>query len=325
MTLRLLHLRSRGLLLLLLALALGGAAVWLAAGWLDRAAQASAREARESAAVETVRLLVAARDLEPGDVLTPAMLTLADWPRPAVQPQHLVAQQVPPARLAGGIVRMAVAAGQPLTATHVIHRGEQGVLAALIAPGRRAVTIPVNAAAGLAGLVGPGDRVDILLTAALPGSRRIVGLTVVDNVRVLGVDRRLKAEQGDDQQGPPATVTLEVTPRQAEAMAVAQEMGRLSLSLRNLAREDNAIAPGGGTWDSDVTRLPPATLAEARVGTEAALIAPAVAASAAPATAMPVQAAPAGNGPAVENGVQVVRGSSIRSAMPPPGSEDGSR
>ncbi|MFN3591073.1 MAG: phosphopantetheine-binding protein, partial [Thermaurantiacus sp.] len=73
---RLLRLAPRGLFLLFLALALGASAVWLTASWLDRAARASATAARNAAAVDTVELFVARRDLQPGDVISREMLGL---------------------------------------------------------------------------------------------------------------------------------------------------------------------------------------------------------------------------------------------------------
>lgn len=322
MTLRLARVLPRGLLLLLLALALGSSAVWLTASWLDRAARASATAARDAASAETVQLLVARRDLQPGDLLERDMLGLADWPRNALQPQYLKAGDAPVDELLGSIVRSPVATGQPVTLSHLVRRGEQGVLAALIAPGHRAVTIPVTAAAGLAGLVGPGDRVDVLLTATTPGARRTVGLIIVENVRVLGVDQRLRSmAPGAEPGAPPSTVTLEVSPRDAEAIAVAQELGRLSLALRNLAPDGEPAAALRPTWDTDVTRLPASDL-EPLPALAALPASPAAApvASAALPAAVP---APGGRGPASENGVQVVRGDSIRSAAPPPAEASG--
>lgn len=323
-----LRLAPRGLVLLLVALALAGATVWLTAAWLDRAARAAAAGARGQ---QTVELLVAARDLAPGDVLSPVMLGTAKWPKSAAPPQHMPAAGVDPASLVGAVVRVPVAAGQPLTASQLAPRGEQGVLAALITPGRRAVTIPVSAAAGLAGLVGPGDRVDVLMTASLPGSGRVVGLAVVEDVRVLGVDRRLRGGASPDADEPPSTVTLEVTPQQAEAVAVAQELGRLSLALRAPAPDPGGRARPGRTLDTDVMRLPPAALADAAGAAPLLPASPAVPASAIAQALVPAAGEAPAAGPArmqpdapqqaqrrtLENGVQVVRGSSMRAGAPP--------
>ena len=187
----------------------------------------------------------------------------------------------------------------------------------------------MTASSGIAGFVGPGDRVDILLTATISGSggNRIVGQTVVHNARVLGIDQRVDplsvaALQGEANLAPPTTVTLEVTAKQAEAIAVAQELGRLSLSLRDLKAQqsdDDVSDDAGKTWDTDVTRLPASAFAASAEALGAGL-----------ASSLPVASAPAfpglppvADGPSAStasggvekvNGVEIVRGSSTRTS-----------
>ncbi len=166
-------------------------------------------------------------------------------------------------------------------------------LAAGIRPGWRAATIAVGPAAGLAGFVAPGDRVDVLLTQTLNGRR--TAQTLLENLVVLGVDQRRRdsgpaaalSAAGDvvaaatdaSGAGPPGLVTLEVTPHAAQALAVAGELGRLSLVLRGPA--GGASDTGGRRWDSDVTGLPaamfaaPAPIAAARTVAPAAALPPA--------------------------------------------------
>jgi pilus assembly protein CpaB len=114
----------------------------------------------------------------------------------------------------------------------------------VLEPGKRAVSVSINATTGIAGLVFPGDRVDLILTHNIPeeegGKKKMrrASETVLKNIRVLAVDQTV-----DDQTGEPEvakTTTLEVTPKQAEIIAVVIELGRLSLSLRSLAREEQA-------------------------------------------------------------------------------------
>ncbi len=326
----------RGLIMLVAALVLGGLATWLTAGWLDRAAQANALP--QDGAMQTVRILVAATDLKPGDTIGKDMLHWQVWPQVAVRAEHLVEGVADPQQLANAIVRMSVAKGEPLLSAHLVKRGDQGIMAALIAPGHRAITISVSASSGVAGFVGPGDRVDILLTASLQGAggNRIVGQTVVKSVRVLGIDQRVDPVsaavlEGEAQASPPATITLEVTPKQAEAVAVAQELGKLSLSLRNLkARQELAgqRADSGKTWDTDVTRLPASAIAGSAFSSAAGALGMAAGGAVAPMPAMAMAAAPvapmpdggaaaqsgASGGAGVErvNGVEIVRGSSNR-------------
>nr|WP_310522834.1 Flp pilus assembly protein CpaB [Polymorphobacter sp.] len=142
-----------------------------------------------------------------------------------------------------------------------------GAFAAAIRPGRRAITIAVTPAAGLAGFAAPGDRVDVLLTQGI-GKRR-TGQTLLTNIAILGIDQRQSGDTVTDSLESAATpdlvtpdlVTLEVTPRQAEFLAIASDLGKLSLVLRG--RGPDIATPTGRSWDSDVTGLPASLLATA--------------------------------------------------------------
>jgi pilus assembly protein CpaB len=118
----------------------------------------------------------------------------------------------------------------------------------------RAITVPVNASASVAGFVFPGDHVDMVLTQQVQGGgdgpALKVSETIVRNIRVLATDQRItdKNDDGKTEVKAFSTVTLEVTPRIAEKVAVAQSMGTLSLSLRsiadNTAELERAVASG---------------------------------------------------------------------------------
>ena len=111
-------------------------------------------------------------------------------------------------------------------------QGARGVLPSKIAEDRRAATIEINEVTGVAGFVLPGTFVDILLTSTI-GQRdnQLASRTLLQNVPVLGVDQ-LSSEDEDDPKVVNA-VTLEVTPRDGKKLALAQEVGKLSLLLRN--------------------------------------------------------------------------------------------
>lgn len=141
--------------------------------------------------------------------------------------------------------------------------GDHGFLAAVLQPGMRAVTVGVDATTGAAGLIWPGDRVDLILTqtiqeAALPPGHRVAAETVLSDVRVIAINQQLV--QGADSGAGDAqarTVTLEVTQEQAERVSVATRLGRLSLSVRSAETSPNASAkPSSGsntTWAVDVS------------------------------------------------------------------------
>ena len=134
----------------------------------------------------------------------------------------------------------------PLTRS-LVKPGDRGFLAVVLRPGYRAISVAIDARSGVAGLVFPGDRVDVLMAIKVIQKgegkdekiTRRASETVLTNVRILAVDQRV-----DDQTGVAKvakTATLEVTPKQAEIIMVAGQMGKLSLSLRSLARDDEEL------------------------------------------------------------------------------------
>jgi pilus assembly protein CpaB len=141
----------------------------------------------------------------------------------------------------GAVVRKRIATGEPITDGAVVKPGERGFLAAVLEPGMRAVSVPLTPTSSNSGLIFPGDRVDLILTQSLvesksEGSVRRVSETVLSDIRIIAMG----AETGDDPQEGDAnekakTATLEVTPAQAEKVALLTELGKLSLSLRSLA------------------------------------------------------------------------------------------
>src|SRR6185312_2859308 len=141
-----------------------------------------------------------------------------------------------------------------------VHAGDHSSMSAVLTPGTRAVTVNVTASTGMAGLIAPGDHVDLLLTMTIHSDdkdvpTRHMSETVLTNLRVLAMDQRVSDDNKDA--NVPKTATLEVTPKQAELVAVTSELGLLSLSLRSLAadKDDYSHAGTAPTWDSDATRL----------------------------------------------------------------------
>jgi pilus assembly protein CpaB len=143
-----------------------------------------------------------------------------------------------------------------------MHPGDHGFLAAVLQPGMRALTIGVDAITGTAGLIWPGDRVDLILTLVLPDNvappgRRVAAETALTDVRVIAIDQQLVqgASPGSVEQTA-RTVTLEVNRDQAERVSVAMRLGRLSLAVRSADTSRQASEPHGQTdtvWASDVS------------------------------------------------------------------------
>jgi pilus assembly protein CpaB len=137
----------------------------------------------------------------------------------------------------GAAVRIGLRAGEPILRSAIAKPGDRDFLQVVLSPGARAIAIPVAAGGASTGLLYPGDRVDVILTQTFkndpPLARRSVSETVVESLRVLAVDTGDSKSPGAAS-GLGRTVTLEVTPEQAEKINVATELGKLSLTLRGL-------------------------------------------------------------------------------------------
>ncbi len=199
------------------------------------------------------KVLVAQRALPVGTILTADSVSFQEWPKEMVQDAYFLDGEADMTKLIGTVVRFPITAGQPITQGILVAPGGRGFLAAALGPGMRAVTITVSQKTAVAGFVFPGDRVDLMLTQSVSGSvgeAVKVAETVLRNLRVLATDQSTESEVVGGRTVVHAfnTVTLEVTPRIAEKIAVAENLGSMSLSLRALADNqselERAIASG---------------------------------------------------------------------------------
>ena len=193
-------------------------------------------------------VLVAAKPLPLGTIITADMLVFQPWPKDMVEKAYFLKEEVEPAKLVGKVVRHTVMAGQPIGQGSLIGPGENGFLAAALGPGMRATTVSLSDTSGVGGFLFPGDRVDVILTQEVTGEGAALRTseTIVRNLRVLAIDQRTDDTTTEAKIG--RTATLEVTPKLAEKIAVAETIGTLSLSLRsiadNAAELERAIAAG---------------------------------------------------------------------------------
>ena len=203
------------------------------------------------------KVLVARKAMPVGTIIDAESLTYQPWPKELLQSAYYMegSPDSDISKLIGTVVRYQVTAGQPLTRGSLVGPNDRGFLAAALGPGMRAVTVPVNVSSGVAGFVFPGDRVDMVLTQDVQGGgdgpALKVSETIMRNIRVLATDQRIDSKDATTGKTVVTTfsnVTLEVTPRIAEKIAVAQNMGTLSLSLRSLADSaselERAVASG---------------------------------------------------------------------------------
>jgi len=216
--------------------------------------------AQQAAAAPAVplgpKVLVAKKALPVGTIVDADSFAFQPWPKELMQSAYYVDGQPDgdPKKLLGTVVRYQITAGQPVTRGSLVGPQDRGFLAAALGPGMRAITVPVNVTSGVAGFVFPGDHVDMVLTQQVDGGgdgpALKVSETIIRNLRVLATDQRLtdKDDDGKTQVRTFSNVTLEVTPRIAEKIAVAQSLGSLSLSLRSIADNtselERAVASG---------------------------------------------------------------------------------
>ncbi|MBQ5948183.1 Flp pilus assembly protein CpaB [Massilia sp. ST3] len=228
---------KRAVIVMALAVVFGMGAVALAAQWLLHAPASSAG-----------RIAVAVTDIDIGQRLAPEMLKLVDWPADSV-PKGAFSD---PQKLSGRVMRTSVQAGDPVSESKLAPAGTLGGLSALIAEGKRAITVRVNDVIGVAGFALPGNYVDIIVSTEtdpqpqVQGGQREQSISkiVLERILVLAVAQ----EVSRDETKPKVVnaVTLEVTPEQAEKLDLARSVGTLSLALRNQV-DPAASATAGAT------------------------------------------------------------------------------
>jgi pilus assembly protein CpaB len=220
--------------------------------------------------IKTRNIFVATRPIPAGTLVTDDMVEIQPWP------EHLMVKGFVTAddeRVSGMVARANFEAQEPLIMAKLVNRSDPNFIAGALPKGLRMITIQTNETDGLAGLVFPGDRVDILLTHEVKATRWVDGAgggagrraeereitqnlteTLLTNVRVLAVDQR--SEGGLDAEGNitiPRTVSLMVAPADAQRLRLAEQVGELTLALRSLNDKD-AVDPLTITGIDDISQ-----------------------------------------------------------------------
>ena len=222
----------RGIFMFLIALAAAIGAVFIAAKWLQQRS------------TQVNQVAVAAQEINMGQKLTSNMFKLVSWPANIMPPESFSDLK----KLDGRVTKSALQVGEPVLATKLAPEGSLGGLSAVIAEGKRAITVRVNDVVGVAGFALPGNFVDIIVnTQQEEGSgndkkTKEISKIVLEHILVLAVAQ----EAGRDETTPKVVnaVTLEVSPEQAEMIDLARSIGDLSLVLRNQADVVNAKTEG---------------------------------------------------------------------------------
>lgn len=236
--------------LLVLAILAGLGAAFYAAAWVAQRGQLAA-----------TRVVVAAVDIDAGSKLNPQMLATTEWPSTSVPPGAFK----DPKALQDRVLKSGVLRGEAVIDRKLSPAGTQGGLSAVIAEGKRAMTVRVNDVVGVAGFALPGNYVDVMVNTQkdrqAQGTPDQISMTVLEHVLVLAVAQ----EAGRDDTKPKvvSAVTLELSPADAEKLDLARSVGTLSLVLRNQL-DKNPVATSGVTREqllglkriADVTEVP---------------------------------------------------------------------
>lgn len=247
--------RIVAVLFVILGVALAGGAIYFGQQYMDR----QAAMVNQDTGPETVMVVAAAVPLKYGDRISSdtayRTLQFVEWPKKAVPPGAFTSNEdlLGDAGDQTRTVLRAIEPGEPVLKSKVTGFGESVRMATQVAEGKRAFTIPIDAVSGVAGLIAPGDRVDILLTRSI--DRNLTTSVILQNIKVIAKDQSANSENSRARVS--ATATVEVDPTEAQKLALAQQVGRLSLTLRGV--NEAIAAPAGPVGVSDLPDQPEET------------------------------------------------------------------
>ena len=244
-----------------------GVAALMAAGAVYFLVTSSQRGGAVPAAVQDViepekpaiEVLAAAKTVKVGAALTKDDLAWIGWGALEPPATFVRRDQRPEAitELETSIVRLEIAAGEPIVLEKLLPVGETSLIASRLGPGMRALAVRIEAESASGGFILPDDRVDVLLTREFTrivadGVEEQISTTdlVIGDVRVLAIDQAVAPPEGATALIG-ATATLEVAPADVEAVLLAERIGELTLSLRPISTEA-AIAKAARRADQRV-------------------------------------------------------------------------
>jgi len=245
--------KAARLVVLGIAVAAGGLAAMLAGGGSEQPPPPA-----PPPQIATVEVLVAQGDIGIGTALAEKDLQWQTWPASAASAAFILKRDRPEAikEYAGSIVRVPMAAGEPVRDNKIIKAKGSGYMAAILPSGLRATSTEISPETGAGGFILPNDRVDVILSHRDREAEKATGVetqvsqTILSDVRVLAIDQLVQEKDGQ-RVVVGKTATLELTQRQAELLASARHTGSLSLTLRSIL---DANKPKETSDDSDETR-----------------------------------------------------------------------
>ena len=229
--------KAARIVVLAVALGAGGIAAYLASG----PSEPPPAPAPVVQTIDTLDILVARGDINMGQVVAAGDIQWQVWPAAGASSHFIRRKDRPNAieQLTGSIARSPFVAGEPIREAKLIKANGSGFMAALLPSGTRALSTEISPETGAGGFILPNDRVDVLLTRRDRETEKATGIeahtseTILTDVRVLAIDQTIEEKNGQ-RVVVGKTATLELSPRQAETLAVSRQRGTLSLALRSL-------------------------------------------------------------------------------------------
>jgi pilus assembly protein CpaB len=248
--------KAARLVVLSVALAAGGVAALLA----GRSEKPPEQKPDQQVKIETVDVLVAKGDISLGQTLQPGDLQWQAWPPSAANSNFISKKDRPDAieTLSGTIARAPFVTGEPIREAKLVKAKGSGYMAAILPQGMRAVSTQISPETGAGGFILPNDHVDVLLTRRDREAEKAAGTEVhtseviLKNIRVLAIDQNVEEKNGQ-KVVVGKTATLELAPRQTETLALAQQLGTISLALRSIT-DANASDEGTDTDQANTKR-----------------------------------------------------------------------
>ncbi|MBE7734208.1 Flp pilus assembly protein CpaB [Devosia faecipullorum] len=258
--------RPARIILLLVALVAGGLAAFLVTRDGNRPEQQAPQVVTQVVEEAKTQILVAKNAIGIGERFSAASVEWQDWPQGALRPEYVTVAAMPdaPTQLADAVARFEFFPGEPIREAKLV-RSDQGYLSAVLAQGKRAVSVDVTAASSAGGFVVPNDHVDVVLTTASTSGQR--SELILSDVRVLAIGKRLGEmgasggnTEGDGSSPQPVTfdnstiATLELDPAQAETLINASTRGQLALTLRSVV-DFNRVDAGLANATNQAVRI----------------------------------------------------------------------
>lgn len=207
------------------------------------------KETTETLRKATQDVVVAGKDIPAGTTITDTVIKegivkVTPWPKASVPAGSFSSPQ----QVIGKVVKVKAVAGEPLLGSRMA--GEGAGLTVRLTPGQRAMAVKVDEIIGVSGFITPDDRVDVIATVVPPGKTaqdEKLSKIVLQNKRVLSVAQSVEQKDGKAQVA--RSITLEVTPEEAEKLSIAQLQGEVILALRAVGDDDMAQTRGSTKRD----------------------------------------------------------------------------